>query len=241
MAGGSPRRRVGLYLPGMRILLVEDDSQLRASIARGLTEAGYDVAQAGDGPAAVELASSGAYDAIVLDVLLPGMDGIEVCRALRDREDRVPILMLTALDAVEHRIQGLDAGADDYLPKPFDFGELLARLRALTRRHGDGTETELRVSDLVVDLRRRSVRRGARAIPVTGREFAFIAYMARNSGRVVTRAELAQHVWDEGQTQSNVIDVYASRLRRKLDADGEPPLLSTLRGVGYLLEAPDGA
>ncbi len=225
----------------MRILLVEDDPQLRASIARGLAEAGHLVDQAGDGPVALDMASATRYHAVILDILLPGLDGIGVCRALRAREAGrwVPILMLTALDAVERRIEGLDAGADDYLPKPFDFGELLARLRAITRRHAEGAQTELRVADLVIDRRRRSVRRGSRPIPLTAKEFAFLECLARSPGRVVTRADLIAHVWDNAPGHSNVIDVYASRLRRKID-EGEPiALLATLRGVGYLLAPPE--
>jgi two-component system copper resistance phosphate regulon response regulator CusR len=221
----------------MRILLVEDDRLLRASVERGLKEASWAVDEAADGVRALEMASGGQYDAIVLDILLPGMSGIAVCRELRSRENWVPILMLTALDAVEDRITGLDAGADDYLPKPFDFGELLARLRALTRRRSDGDAPEIRVGNLTIDTRRRSVRRGEREIALTPREFAFLLYLARNAGRVVTRAELLSSVWDDSQTQSNVIDVYASRLRRKID-EGEPDaLVTTLRGTGYMLDA----
>jgi DNA-binding response OmpR family regulator len=223
----------------MRVLLVEDDRLLRASVVRGLQEASYRVDEAVDGIEALSMAASGQYDVVILDILLPGMDGIAVCRELRSREDWVPILMLTALDAVEDRIAGLDAGADDYLPKPFDFGELLARLRALTRRRGEGEAPEIRVGDLTIDTRRRNVRRGQRDIALTPREFAFLVHLARNAGRVVTRAELVENVWDDSQQNSNVIDVYASRLRRKID-EGEPvALFMTLRGSGYMLEATD--
>lgn len=220
----------------MRILLVEDDPQLRTSVVRGLRESGFQVEPATRGDQGLEEALAGEYDAVVLDVLLPGMDGISVCRELRSRGNWVPILMLTALDAVEDRIAGLDAGADDYLPKPFDFGELLARVRALTRRRGGGESPEVRVGDLVVDTRRREVRRGGREIPVTAREFTFLLYLARNAGRVVSRAELATQVWEDSPTQSNVIDVYASRLRRKIDEEGDFPLFTTLRGTGYMLD-----
>jgi DNA-binding response OmpR family regulator len=223
----------------MRILLVEDDRQLRTAVARGLREAGYQVDEAADGVEALEAAVAGSPDCIILDILLPRRDGIDVCRELRTRNVWVPILMLTALDAVEDRIRGLDAGADDYLPKPFDFGELLARLRALTRRHSEGTEVELRVGDLVIDTRRRTVRRRDRDIQLTVKEFAFLVHLARNAGRVVTRAELTSAVWDDSQAHSNVIDVYASRLRRKIDEGESVALFLTHRGIGYLLAVPD--
>lgn len=225
----------------MRILLVEDDRQLRASLSRGLREASYTVELASNGTQAASLAARGGFDAIILDVLLPGQDGISVCRGLRDAGHDVPILMLTALDAVEQRITGLDAGADDYLTKPFDFGELLARLRALMRRRGDNHAGELRVGDLVIDTRTRRVRRGARIIGLTAKEYTMLLYLARAGGRVVTRAELMTQVWDDGQLYSNIIDVYASRLRRKIDDGEREPLFTTLRGVGYLLAEPDRA
>ena len=220
----------------MRLLFAEDDKQLRASVARGLREASYTVDLASTGTQAASLAAANHYDAIVLDILLPGQDGIAVCRAIRERGSRTPILMLTALDAVEHRIRGLDAGADDYLAKPFDFGELLARLRALTRRH-EGVDARLKVRDLVIDLPRRRGRRGKREFSLTERELAFLVYLARRPGEVVSRAELMAHVWDgERPTYSNIIDVYASRLRRKVDDEHELPLFKTLRGSGYMLE-----
>jgi two-component system copper resistance phosphate regulon response regulator CusR len=223
----------------MRILFVEDDVQLRASIARGLREASYIVDEAGTGPKALELAAANEYDAIILDVLLPERSGIVVCQTIRERGSSVPILMLTALDTVDQRIAGLDAGADDYVTKPLDFGELLARLRALTRRHGQFPAQEIVIDDLVIDTTRHRVRRGDRPIELTAKEFAFLVHLARNAGRVVSRAELMIHVWDDSKkTYSNIIDVYASRLRRKID-DGEPvPLFKTLRGTGFLLEAP---
>ncbi len=223
----------------MRVLLAEDDRQLRASIARGLREASYAVDQAATGPQALAFAAANEYDAIVLDVLLPGKSGIVVCRTVRERGGRVPILMLTALDAVEQRIAGLDAGADDYLTKPFDFGELLARIRSVTRRRGEVMSAQLVVGDLVIDTARYSVQRAGRDISLTAKEFALLLHLAQNAGRVVSRAELMAHVWgDTRTTYSNIIDVYASRLRRKID-DGETvPLVTTLRGAGLLLEAP---
>lgn len=223
----------------MRILLVEDDRQLRTSVARGLAEAGYQVDEAADGLQALEMAKAVELDCVVLDVLLPGRGGLDVCREMRERGDWTPVLMLTALDSVDHRIQGLDAGADDYLPKPFDFGELLARLRALTRRRAGSRAPEIEVGDLIIDTRRRCARRGGRHIDLTAREFAFLLHLGRNAGRIVTRAELMESVWDDSQAQSNVIDVYASRLRRKIDEGEEVPLFVTQRGVGYMLDAPE--
>jgi DNA-binding response OmpR family regulator len=223
----------------MRVLLAEDDRELRTSIARGLREASYVVDQAGTGPQALTLAASHSYDIIVLDVLLPGKSGIIVCRSIRERGNAVPILMLTALDEVEKRIAGLDAGADDYMAKPFAFGELLARLRALTRRRGQVTAPVITIADLVIDSDRRQVRRGKREIPLTSTEFGFLVHLARNAGRAVSRAELIEHVWgDAGNTYSNIIDVYASRLRRKIDDGDGPGLLTTVRGVGFMLDAP---
>jgi DNA-binding response OmpR family regulator len=223
----------------MRILFAEDDRQLRASITRGLREASYAVDMAGTGPQALALAAANQYDAIILDVLLPGKNGHLVCRAIRERGDRVPILMLTALDGVEQRIAGLDAGADDYLTKPFDFGELLARLRALTRRRGEVLAPRLVVGDLVIDTSRHTVRRGSRDIALTAKEFGFLLHLARNAGRVVSRADLMAHVWDDtGNSYSNIIDVYASRLRRKIDDGEKVALFTTLRGTGFVLEAP---
>jgi DNA-binding response OmpR family regulator len=223
----------------MRILFAEDDRQLRTSIVRGLREASYVVDQAGTGPQALVQAAANEYDVIILDVLLPGKSGLDVCRAIRAGADATPILMLTALDGVDQRIAGLDAGADDYLTKPFDFGELLARLRALTRRRGDVVDATLVVGDLTIDPQRRSVRRGTREIALTAKEFAFLAHLARNAGRIVTRAELMLHVWDDARnTYSNIIDVYASRLRRKIDEGERTALFLTVRGSGFMLDRP---
>ncbi|MGQ0639219.1 MAG: response regulator transcription factor [Gemmatimonadaceae bacterium] len=223
----------------MRILFAEDDRQLRSTVARGLREASYTVDLAANGAQALALASSAHYDAIVLDILLPARDGISVCRSIRDQGNRVPILMLTALDAVEQRIRGLDAGADDYLTKPFAFGELLARLRALIRRNADELGEELRVGDLVIDTPRHRVRRDKRNIDLSGKEFAFLVLLARNAGRVVSRSELLADLWEDTQlTSSNIIDVYASRLRRKIDEGEDVTLFRTLRGIGYMLEPP---
>jgi DNA-binding response OmpR family regulator len=221
----------------MRLLFAEDDRPLRASITRGLQEATYDVEQAATGTAALALVEQGPWDAIILDVLLPGLTGVDVCRAIRARGDRVPILMLTALDAVEHRIAGLDAGADDYLTKPFDFGELLARLRALTRRSSDSVTSIVVVGDLVIDVDRHRVRRGERDITLTATEFAFLLLLAKHAGKVVSRAELMAQVWDDPKnTYSNIIDVYASRIRRKVDEGEATPMFTTLRGTGFILQ-----
>jgi DNA-binding response OmpR family regulator len=223
----------------MRILIVEDDRQLRASMTRGLREATHVVEQAATGAQAIGMAAANPFDVMILDVRLPDIDGLAVCRAVRGGGSRLPILMLTALDGVDQRIAGLDAGADDYLTKPFDFGELLARLRALGRRRLDALPETLIVGDLTVDMGRHSAQRDGRAISFTGKEFALLVYLARNAGRVVTRGELLQHVWDDPRNSySNIIDVYAGRLRRKLDADEDVPLFKTIRGVGFMLDAP---
>ncbi len=226
-------------LLSMRILFAEDDRQLRTSIARGLREASYVLELAVNGPLALALAETRRFDAIILDILLPGMSGIQVCHAIREHGDRVPILMLTALDSVDQRIAGLDAGADDYLTKPFDFGELLARLRALVRRHSDTLAPQLSVGDLVIDTGRHVVRRNDREITLTAKEFAFLLYLARNTGHVVSRSDLMAHVWEDTRnTYSNIIDVYASRLRRKIDDGEDIALFHTVRGTGFLLDAP---
>lgn len=224
----------------MRVLLAEDDRQLRTAIARGLREASFAVDQAATGTQALQMALEHEYEVIILDILLPGKDGVAICRAIRKKGGQVPILMLTALDSVDQRIEGLDAGADDYLTKPFDFGELLARVRALTRRKGEVLGTQLSVGDLVIDTARHSVRRNRREIALTAKEFSLLLHLARNAGRVVSRAELMSHVWHESkETYSNIIDVYASRLRKKIDEGEKVALFSTLRGTGFLLEAPD--
>lgn len=224
----------------MRIAFAEDDRQLRTTVTRGLREASYTVDQAASGGQLLDLVADHTYDAIVLDVMLPAPDGIAVCRTIRAAGNRVPILMLTALDTVDQRIAGLDSGADDYLTKPFDFGELLARLRAIVRRRGHSAAPLITVGTLAIDTRRHQVSRAGREISLTAKEYAFLLYLATNAGRVVNRAELLTHVWNDARnTYSNIIDVYASRLRRKID-DGEPkPLLATVRGAGFLLAESD--
>lgn len=224
----------------MRLLIAEDDARLREIVARGLGEAAYAVDAVADGPAALRMTAFNEYDAIVLDVMLPGKDGFEVCRAIRARGVRAPVLMLTARDAVEDRIAGLDAGADDYLTKPFDFGELLARLRALLRRAPELLPSEIRVGGLVVDTRAQSVSRDGEPIRLTTKEYALLEYLARNAGRVVSRADLCAHVWDDNHDPfSNAIEVHVNRLRGKVDA-GRAPLIHTRRGAGYLLDDLEG-
>lgn len=220
----------------MRLLLAEDDAALRDTLVRGLRDQGFAVDSVADGDAAFVCAVSESYDAIVLDVLLPQRDGRVVCRALRERGVHTPVLLLTALDGPDDTIAGLDAGADDYLAKPFAFGVLLARLRALLRRRGELLPTTLTIGDLALDTQRRQVFRGGHAVPLTAREYTFLLYLARNAGRVVGREELAAHVWDDAHDPTaNLIDVYVSRIRRKVDGGGARPLLHTRRGQGVLL------
>jgi two-component system copper resistance phosphate regulon response regulator CusR len=221
----------------MRILLVEDDAVIAASLAKGLREQSYAVDVAADGDAAVYQAAINPYDAIVLDVMLPKRDGFGVLRELRRRELKTPVLMLTARDTVGDRIAGLDTGADDYLTKPFEFGELLARLRALLRRGPALTPAVLRVADLEVDTRAQRATRAGRALPLTTREYALLEFLARNAGRVVGRAEISDHVWDDNYDPvSTLIESYINRLRKKLGAPGLAPLIHTRRGAGYVLE-----
>ena len=225
----------------MRILLVEDEPEAARMIAKGLREEAYAVDVVGDGEAALFQAAVAPYDAIVLDVRLPRKDGLEVCRTLRGDGSSVPILMLTARDWVEARIEGLDRGADDYLTKPFDFGELLARLRALVRRGDRPVLPErLSIADLELDTRARRVHKGGREVPLTAKEYALLEYLARRIGQVVGRAEISEHVWDESYDPfSNLIEVYVRRLRAKLDDPGSESLIRTRRGEGYELAAPD--
>jgi len=222
----------------MRILLVEDDPDAARMVAKGLREQAYAVDVVADGEAACYQASIADYDAVVLDVLLPLKDGLEVCRQLRRDGLAVPVLMLTARDAVDARIAGLDSGADDYLSKPFDFGELLARLRALIRRGGRPLLPDrLRFAGVEMDTRGHRVFKGGREAALTAREYALLEYLARRAGEVVGRAEIAEHVWDESyEPFSNVIEVYVRRLRRKLDDPGQGSLIRTRRGEGYALD-----
>jgi two-component system copper resistance phosphate regulon response regulator CusR len=222
----------------MRILLVEDDPQIARIIHKGLTENSYAVDVAVTGEEALYAAAVGNYDAIVLDVIIPPPNGFEVSRRLRAEKVNVPILMLTARDAVSDRIDGLDAGADDYLVKPFEFGELLARLRALLRRGGPTQATVIAVDGLEIDTRSHRVRLDGRLIALTNKEYGLLEYLARNAGRIIGRAEIADHVWDEEfDPFSNSIEVYINRLRRSFEKISERKFIHTVRGAGYMLDA----
>ncbi len=222
----------------MRILVVEDEVRLADVLRRGLTEAGHTVEVRHTGPDGLLAASADVYDALVLDWMLPGADGPSVLRSLRSRSDRTPVLMLTARQAVPDRVAGLDAGADDYLPKPFSFDELLARLRVIARRAEP--EPLLRVGDLAIDRARRAVTRAGRVVALTAREFDVLALLAGRAGRVVTRFEILDEVWDgETDLRSNVIDVYIANLRAKVDRPFGRTSIETLRGTGYRLSAED--
>lgn len=219
----------------MRLLLVEDDARLADLLVRSLREEGYAVDLATDGDAAIVQAAVNPYDAIVLDVQLPRRNGFDVCAELRRRRMKVPILMLTSRDAVKDRVAGLDAGADDYLTKPFDLSELHARIRALLRRMPEMAPQRITVGNLVIDLAAQRAARGGRVLALTTKEYVLLEYLARNTGRVIGRAELVEHVWDENHDPfTNALEVYINRLRKKLD-DGETPLIHTRRGAGYLL------
>ncbi len=222
----------------MRLLLVEDDARIARFVAKGLREQAYAVDVVATGEDALYQTAINSYDLIILDVMIPGKNGFEVCRELRCSGQRVPVLMLTARDSVEDRISGLDHGADDYLTKPFEFRELLARLRALLRRSGELRPAQIAVADLVLDTGAQTVSRGGRTIPLTTKEYALLEFLARNAGRVVGRAEIAEHVWDESfDPFSNLIEVYVNRVRRKIDVHGAKPLLHTRRGAGYFFGA----
>lgn len=223
----------------MYILVVEDERRLARAIYRLLEEEGHTVDLAHDGEEGLTLALDGSHDVIVLDVLMPEMNGLEVCRAVRNNRIDTPILLLTALDSVEDKVRGLDAGADDYLPKPFAFQELLARLRALGRRKvRDHEPSLLQVGDLTLDLRRRRAQRGGRNIELSPKEFALLEYLMRNEGRVLTRSQILDHLWGyDYAVESNLVDVYISYLRQKLDHGRPDKLIRTVRGTGYALEA----
>jgi two-component system copper resistance phosphate regulon response regulator CusR len=224
----------------MRILVVEDEPRMANVIARGLREQSYAVDVAPDGIDGLYQASINDYDVIVLDVLLPHRDGYEVCRELRQRGNTTPVLMLTARATVDDRITGFDAGADDYLTKPFSFRELLARIRALLRRDSQLRPDVLEIADLVVDSASHRVARDNKEVQLTAKEYALLEYLARRRGQLVSRAEIAAHVWDDSfDPFSNTIEVYMNRLRKKIDGDHATKLLHTRRGEGYILESRD--
>jgi two-component system response regulator MprA len=220
----------------MRILVVDDEPAVRSAVSRALRLDGYDVATAAGGYEALDAVAGGQPDAVVLDVLMPAPDGLEVCRRLRAQGDRTPVLMLTARDRVADRVDGLDAGADDYLVKPFALEELMARLRALLRRNGGDGDGLLRFADVSLDPAAHEVRRGERPIALTRTEYLLLELLLRHPRQVLTRSAIFEHVWgyDFGAT-SNSLEVYVGYLRRKTEADGEPRLIHTVRGVGYVL------
>lgn len=224
----------------MKILLIEDEKELTRTLKKGLKEAGYNVDVVYDGESGVSLAVTGEYDCIILDYRLPKLNGLEVCREIRRNKVNTPILMLTVVDSVEMKVQCLDAGADDYLTKPFSFSELLARIRALTRRSRSGSSI-IQVEDLILNPSSRTVTRGGKKIYLTPREYDLLYFLLVNQGRVVTRMEIAENVWginfDRG---TNYVDVYINYLRRKIDYGFSKKLIHTVRGVGYVLKAEDG-
>jgi two-component system OmpR family response regulator len=223
----------------MKLLVIEDDREAAAYIAKGLSESGYVVDQAAEGRNGLFMASSGNYDALIVDRMLPGIDGLALIAALRTAEIQTPVLILSALGAVDDRVKGLRAGGDDYLVKPFAFSELLARIEALLRRgSGNAATIRLSVGDLEMDLLTRTVTRGVREIELLPREFRLLEFLMRHAGQVVTRTMLLENVWDyHFDPQTNVIDVHVSRLRQKIDKGFAKPLLHTVRGAGYCLRA----
>ena len=222
----------------MRILIVEDEKKVSGFIKKGLEEETYAVDVAHDGEEGLHLAIEGYYDLIILDLMLPKMDGLEVLSELRKGKKDVPILLLTAKDTVEDRVTGLNKGADDYLTKPFAFSELLARVRVLLRRGKAEVKTELQIADLSLNLVSHKVSRGSGEVELTGKEYSLLEYFMRNQGKVLTRTMIAEHVWDYNfDTFTNVIDVYVNHLRKKVDKGHSKKLLHTLRGVGYIMKA----
>ncbi len=221
----------------MRVLVVEDDSRIAAFVAKGLRENSYAVDVAADGDEAIYLASINTYDLFILDINLPKKDGFDVCREIRESGNTKPILMLTARDAVDDRISGLDTGADDYLIKPFEFRELLARLRALLRRQNEVRAPKIVIADLEIDTISQTMRRGGKQIDLTTKEYALLEFLALNKGKVVGREEISEHVWDDTfDPFSNLIEVYIKRLRKKFDEGYAVQLIHTRRGSGYILD-----
>lgn len=225
----------------MHLLVVEDDRSLADLLRRGLTQEGHQADVAHDGTAGLDRALSGAYDALILDVMLPGLDGLSIARHLREERMDTPILMLTARDALHDRLRGFDAGADDYLSKPFAFEELLARLRAITRRiHPHVDEDRLAVGDLTLDRRAHEVTRDGRTLDLSPKEFTLLEYLMRHPGQVLSRTMILERVWDYGYDSfANVVDATIRRLRKEVDEGFDVPLIQTVRGVGYKIKAPD--
>lgn len=224
----------------MHILIVEDEQRLATLLRRVLSEERHTVDLAYDGPSGLNLAASDTYDLVILDLMLPGMDGLQICKALRGASIQVPVLMLTARGAVEDRVAGLNVGADDYLVKPFAMEELLARVAALLRRRGQGFDaaTQLQVRDLTLDLLRHEARRDGRVIELTAKEFALLEFLMRHPGQVLTRTQIIDHVWRyDLDALSNVVDIYIHYLRDKIDRGAAHPIIKTVRGVGYRIEA----
>ncbi|HEX8917166.1 MAG TPA: response regulator transcription factor, partial [Chloroflexota bacterium] len=223
----------------MHILIVEDERRLANLVRRALEEEGHVVDMSQDGAEGLDMAQGTQYDLLILDLMLPHVDGIEICRRLRKQDNDARILMLTARDAVEDRVMGLESGADDYLVKPFSFSELVARVKALARRQVQPhSEEELRAGDLVLDVARREVKRGDTPIELTAKEFQLLEFLMRNAGHVLTRTQILDHVWGYNfDSFSNVVDIYVHYLRNKIDKDFPEPLIKTVRGVGYTLRA----
>ena len=224
----------------MRVLLVEDEAPIADFIVRGLHKQGYAVDHAETGGRALDLLATAAFEVVILDIMLPGTNGLAVCHKMRESGIRTPVLMLTARDTVEDRVAGLDSGADDYLVKPFAFAELMARIRALSRREPTLTDTVLRVADLELDTATRRVNRGGRAIELTAKEYALLEYLMRNPDKVLTRSMIAGRIWSyDTLNAANVIDVYIYTLRRKIDDGDALKLIHTMRGAGYKIAASD--
>jgi DNA-binding response OmpR family regulator len=223
----------------MRVLVVEDDDVIAGLLQQGLEDVGYSVVVAYDGRDGLREASESVFHLILLDIMLPGLDGMAVCKALRDRRNRTPILMLTARDGIDDKVRGLDSGADDYLAKPFDYKELLARVRALTRRERAQKSNLVRVADLEIDTLEHVVRRGGRELGLSHREFELLLALASHERQVFTRAMILERVWMSEPTSSNVVDVFIKSLRKKVDEGHEVKLIQTVWGVGYTLRGPE--
>jgi heavy metal response regulator len=223
----------------MRILVVEDNLKLASFIRKGLKEQQYAVETCVSGEEALQMIGAQPYDLLILDLMLPGMNGLEVIQVLRSRKDLMPVLILTAKDAIEDRVKGLDSGADDYMVKPFAFVELLARVRSLLRRTEGAKSGALTVADLTLDPVTREVKRGNKVIGLSGKEYALLEFFMKNTGKVLTRTMIAEHVWDRNFASfSNVIDVFVNFLRNKIDRESELKLIHTVRGVGYIMKEP---